>query len=71
MVILAAIATVKLTGKNTLGMPYYKGDTLGPIEIINVSRIQCVVGRAKDRGNWTIIERGGHFGRMPVLEDDE
>lgn len=70
-IILAAIATVKLTDENTLGMPYYKGDTLGPIEVIDVSRIQCIVGRMKDRGSWAIIERGDHTERMPLLEDDE
>ncbi|KAF8868691.1 hypothetical protein BD779DRAFT_1459489, partial [Infundibulicybe gibba] len=52
---LAAIAPIKPTSFDEFGMPSYKD--LGPIEVVDVPTIQCVVGRVKDRGVWTIIER--------------
>jgi hypothetical protein len=57
--ILANVSPIKLEKKrNRLGMPAYKGDNLGPARLIDVSCIQCVIGRVKDREFWTIIDRG-------------
>jgi hypothetical protein len=56
-VIFAAIASVKPIAKNELNMRYYK--QLGPIEVVDVNSIQCVVGRVFDRGVWALIERNG------------
>jgi hypothetical protein len=57
--VLAKISPIKLEQKtNRLGMPVYKGDNLGPARLIDISCIQCVIGRVKDRDFWTIIDRG-------------
>ncbi|KAF8868361.1 hypothetical protein BD779DRAFT_1452035, partial [Infundibulicybe gibba] len=53
--VLAAIAPIKATSFDEFGMPSYTG--LGPIEVVDVLTIQCVVGRVKDNRTWTIIER--------------
>ncbi|KAF8890912.1 hypothetical protein BD779DRAFT_1469003 [Infundibulicybe gibba] len=54
--ILAAIAPIKPTLPDEFRMPSYTD--LGPIEVVDASTIQCVVGRVYDRRVWTIIERG-------------
>ncbi|KAF8883872.1 hypothetical protein BD779DRAFT_1405059, partial [Infundibulicybe gibba] len=55
--ILAAITPIKpmTQSANGLRMPSYT--ELGPIEVVDASTIDCVVGRVKDRHTWTIIER--------------
>ncbi|KAF8892958.1 hypothetical protein BD779DRAFT_1766114, partial [Infundibulicybe gibba] len=63
--IMAVIMPIKPlpTPLNEFGMPSYK--KLGPIQVVDASTIECVVGRVKDRDTWTIIERHSiiqHFG---------
>lgn len=57
IILLAVIETVKLVAKNQLGIPYYRCNETRAIEVIDVSCIDCVVGRVKERGKWAIIER--------------
>ncbi|KAF8871523.1 hypothetical protein BD779DRAFT_1453878, partial [Infundibulicybe gibba] len=63
--IMAVIMPIKPlpTPLNEFGMPSYK--KLGPIQVVDASTIECVVGRVKDRDTWTIIKRHSiiqHFG---------
>lgn len=53
MVIVALIREVKAKSRN--GIYYYKD--LGVEEIVDLSRLQCVVGRIWDRDEWAIIDR--------------
>ncbi|KAF8872517.1 hypothetical protein BD779DRAFT_1450131, partial [Infundibulicybe gibba] len=53
--ILALVAPIKPESFNEFGTPSYT--KLGPIEVVDASTIQCVVGRVYDRNRWTIIER--------------
>jgi len=62
---LAAIRSVKPDSQNMLGMQYYKQD--GPIEVVDLNCIQCVVGRIQDRGKWAIIDRSGAFAQAEVI----
>ncbi|KAF8874341.1 hypothetical protein BD779DRAFT_1476550 [Infundibulicybe gibba] len=66
--ILAAITPIKpmTQSANGLRMPSYT--ELGPIEVVDASTIDCVVGRVKDRHTWTIIER---HSIIQTLDDPE
>jgi len=67
--ILAAIRTcADITTKNdTMDIKYYSRD--GHLEVVDISCIQCVVGRLKDGNDWAIIDRSGAAAR-PVFVDD-
>jgi NADH:ubiquinone oxidoreductase subunit F (NADH-binding) len=52
-VIVALIREVKTTLKN--GIYYYKD--FGVEEVVDLSALQCVVGRVQERGEWAIIDR--------------
>lgn len=52
-VIVAVIREVKATLKN--GIYYYKN--IGVEEVVDMSALQCVVGRIRDRDEWAIIDR--------------
>lgn len=52
-VIVALIQEVKATLRN--GIYYYKN--FGVDEVVDLSTLQCVVGRIRDRGEWVIIDR--------------
>lgn len=52
-VIVALIREVKATLRN--GIYYYKD--FGVEEVVDLSALQCVVGRVQDRGEWAIIDR--------------
>ena len=52
-VILALIREVKATLRN--GIYYYKD--FGVEEVVDLSNLQCVVGRIWDRDQWVIIDR--------------
>jgi hypothetical protein len=51
--ILAVIQQVKATLRN--GLYYYKD--FGADEVVDLNTVQCVVGRVKDRSEWTIVDR--------------
>ena len=53
MVIVVVIQEVKATLRN--GIYYYKN--FGVEEIVDLSTLQCVVGRIRDRDKWAIIDR--------------
>jgi hypothetical protein len=52
-VIVALIREVKATLRN--GIYYYKN--FGGDEVVDLSTLQCVVGRIRDRDEWAIIDR--------------
>ena len=51
--ILAVIQQVKATLRD--GLYYYKD--FGADEVVDLNTVQCVVGRVKDRGKWTIVDQ--------------
>ena len=63
-VILAAIRNCRIERHNVndLDLHYYQKDD-GYTEIVDISAIQCLVGRVFDRGWWTIIDRSGKLAR--------
>lgn len=51
-----------------LDIHYYKN--LGRTEVVDITTVQCVVGRVRDRGQWAIIDRSGSLSRALYVEDD-
>jgi hypothetical protein len=52
-VIVAVIREAKATLRN--GIYYY--ENTGAEEVVDLSTLQCVVGRVRDRDEWAIIDR--------------
>lgn len=51
-----------------LDLHFYK--QLGRTEVVDLTTIQCVVGRVHDRGRYAIIDRSGTLSRALYLEGD-
>ena len=56
----AVIRSVKVIEMNSFGTNYY--EEMGPIEVVDLNMIQCVVGRIHDHGHWAIIDHSGQSG---------
>lgn len=59
--ILGSILTCDIEAQNDLDMHYYKRH--GRTEVVDITTIQCLVGRVKDRDWWVIIDRSGKLAR--------
>ncbi|EIW62612.1 uncharacterized protein TRAVEDRAFT_115107 [Trametes versicolor FP-101664 SS1] len=69
-VVLAAIQTCDIQRSNdALDIHYYS--RMGGIDYVDITTIQCVVGRIKDRGNFAIIDRSGTLSRAIYVNDGE
>lgn len=66
--LLASIKNCPIERHNDLDMHYYRNED-GYTEIVDISAIQCLVGRVFDRGCWTIIDRSGKLARAEAVED--
>ena len=68
-ILFAIIRSCKVTSKHpTLDIHYYS--ELGPLEVVDMTTVQCVVGRVFDRGSWAIVDRSGCLNRAVYIEDD-
>ncbi|KAM6496381.1 hypothetical protein JOM56_009087 [Amanita muscaria] len=56
--IFAVIRQLKVTHqvKDPFRLCYFKDDS-GPVEIVDINQIQCLVGRIYDRDEWAIVDR--------------
>lgn len=70
-VILAAIRTCILDSNtlNTKALDIHHYKKEGGLHILDVTSIQCLVGRVKDDGGWSIIDRSGCLARAVYLND--
>ena len=60
----AVIHLIKVIEMDSFGINYY--EEMGPIEVVDLNMIQCVVGQIHDRGRWAIIDRSGLSGFHPT-----
>ncbi|KAI0634214.1 hypothetical protein C8Q77DRAFT_1055307 [Trametes polyzona] len=44
-----------------LDVHYY--ERMGAVEVVDITTVQCVVGRIHDRGRWAVIDRSGSLSR--------
>jgi hypothetical protein len=67
--ILAGIRTCfnpQLIGENDIY--YYSRE--GPLEVVDIECVKCLVGRVKDGNEWAIVDRSGSCAR-PVFATEE
>ena len=50
-----------------LDIHYYSH--LGPLEIVDISTVMCVVGRIFDRNRWAIIDKSGALSRAIFVDE--
>ena len=68
-VILASIRNCPIERVNAeLDLHYYRNEK-GYTEVVDITAIQCLVGRVFDRGWWTIIDRSGKLARAEAVEN--
>ncbi|KAI0326297.1 hypothetical protein GY45DRAFT_1259252 [Cubamyces sp. BRFM 1775] len=60
--IFAVIRTCKITADHpTLDIHYYSRDS--STDLVDITTVQCLVGRVRDRNQWAIIDRSGTLSR--------
>ena len=68
--VLAVVKPCRIAHYDKNFTPYY--NTLSPLEIIDVSYIEMLIGRVEDgKGSWALIEREGEYARLQLADDDE
>ena len=66
--ILAAIrACANPQMKSDNGIYYYSRE--GPLEVVDVNCVQCLVGRVKDGNEWAIVDRSEGHARSVFVAD--
>ncbi|KAH9849072.1 hypothetical protein C2E23DRAFT_870815 [Lenzites betulinus] len=67
--LLAVIRTCSIeSSDDRLDLHFYK--QLGRTEVVDLTTIQCVVGRIHDRGRYAIIDRSGALSRALYVDED-
>ena len=68
--ILAVIRTCDITETHrSLDIQYYTRDST--LDVLDITTIQCLVGRIRDRDRWAIIDRSGALSRAIYTPDDD
>lgn len=75
-IIFAAVRTCELVDDEIDGdllkdLDFHFYSKHGALHVIDVTSIQCLVGRVKDGKGWAIIDRSGSLARALYLDDDE
>jgi hypothetical protein len=61
-IVLVAIRVCEITEHDSLGMYFYDG--MGRIDIVDLSCLQCLVGRVRlANGTWAVLDRSGDLER--------
>lgn len=67
--VLGIIRTCTLDGSHSkLDIHYYTKQ--GALEVVDITTVQCVVGRIEDRRRWAIIDRSGTLSRAVYIEGE-
>ncbi|KAI0087703.1 hypothetical protein BDY19DRAFT_892356 [Irpex rosettiformis] len=65
----AIIRSCKVISRHPkLDIHYYT--EFGPLEVVDMTTVQCIVGRVYDRGQWAIVDRSGCLNRAIYAEDE-
>jgi hypothetical protein len=59
--ILAGIRQCEVDATNSMGMPFYS--KMGRFEVVDITCVQCLVGRIRNDKRWAIIDRTGGLQR--------
>lgn len=66
--ILAGIRQCEVDATNSLGMPFYS--KTGRFEVVDITCVQCLVGRVQNDKQWAIIDRSGGLQRSYYAADE-
>ena len=67
--LLGIVRTCSIQESNDeLDIHYYT--RLGAQQVVDMTTIQCVIGRIHDRNRWAVIDRSGGLSRAMVMEDE-
>ena len=66
--ILAVVNRCVITARNSMDMPIY--DRMGRIEAVDITSIQCLIGRIPVGAQWAIIDRTGEVQQSVHVRDD-
>ena len=70
-IILASIKTCVLDNAaaqlERLGIKYYAKE--GALHVIDITSVQCLVGRVRDRNKWAIVDRSGSLAQALYIGD--
>ena len=69
-VILASIKNIAIKRSIDLDLHYYQNEE-GYTELVDITAIQCLVGRIFDRGWWTVVDRSGKLARASAEASEE
>ena len=70
MLILAVIRTCKIVEDHpALDIHYYSDE--GGLDVLDITTVQCLVGRIRDRDRWAFIDRSGSLSRALYNPDEE
>jgi len=66
-IIYAVIRQLKITRiiERPLRICYFKDDS-GPIEMVDLDQIQCLVGRIYDRHEWAVVDRNASLAPVHI-----
>ncbi|KAH9889500.1 hypothetical protein C8Q73DRAFT_707899 [Cubamyces lactineus] len=68
--VFAIIRTCKVIDSHqSLDIHYYTQTST--LDVVDITTVQCLVGRIHDRGRWAIIDRSGSLSRAIYAEDEE
>jgi hypothetical protein len=70
IVILAAIRNCIVDGVGPTGVDIHYYSMEGRLHFVDVSSIQCLVGRVKDGDKWGIVDRSGSLARAMYANHD-
>jgi hypothetical protein len=70
-VILAVIRTCVIdnTDPQLLGLDIRFTSNEGALDVVDITNLQCLVGRIRDRDKWAIIDRSGNLARALYVDD--
>ncbi|TEB06226.1 hypothetical protein FA13DRAFT_1654378 [Coprinellus micaceus] len=66
--ILAAVHRCVVSARNSMDMPIY--DRMGRIEVVDITSVQCLIGRVPVGTQWAIIDRTGEVQQSVHVRDD-
>ncbi|KAJ8089146.1 hypothetical protein PM082_014394 [Marasmius tenuissimus] len=67
---MAGIHNCKLTDEEILGLDTRFNKEEGPMHVVDVMNVQCLVGRVKDRNEWAVVDRSGALAQAEMVEDE-
>lgn len=68
LLMLTGVRQCEVTATNSMDMPYYS--KMGRFEVVDMSCVQCLVGRIQKDKQWAIIDRSGKLQQSHYAVDE-